>query len=145
MNEELQSANEELQTINEELRQRTDDLNASNGFLSAILSSLRGAVVVVDRNYKILVWNHLAEDLWGLRADEVNGQSLLDLDIGFPVSRLRNEIRASVTDGSGPHELLVDAINRRGRSIKCRVTINPFKAGNGEREGAVIMMEEMGM
>lgn len=145
MNEELQSTNEELQTINEELRQRTDELNESNSFLSSILSSLRGGVAVVDKNLNILVWNYLAEDLWGLRSDEVKGQSLLSLDIGLPMSQLRNPIRSSINDGGEMQELIWDAVNRRGRSIKCRVTINPFKASGGDRQGAVIMMEEMGM
>src|SRR5437667_180926 len=85
MNEELQSTNEELNTINEELRERTDELNRSNAFLNSILSSLRGGVVVVDRNNNVLIWNYMAEDLWGLRAEEIKGQSLMDLDIGLPV------------------------------------------------------------
>jgi two-component system CheB/CheR fusion protein len=145
MNEELQSTNEELQTINDELRQRTDELNESNAFLNGILSSLRGGVVVVDRNFNILVWNYLAEDLWGLRSDEVKGQSLLNLDIGLPVGQLRNVIRASMNDSGELQEMILDAVNRRGRGIKCRVTVNPFKNGGGEPRGAVIMMEEMGM
>lgn len=84
MNEEMQSTNEELQTINDELRQRTDELNTSNAFLNSILSSLRGGVVVVDAKLIITMWNPGAEDLWGLRFDEVKGQSLVNLDIGLP-------------------------------------------------------------
>jgi two-component system CheB/CheR fusion protein len=145
MNEELQSTNEELQTINEELRQRTDQLNESTSFLNSILSSLRGGVVVVDRNFTILVWNHVAEDLWGLRLDEVRGQSLLNLDIGLPVGQLRGAVRASMDNGAELQEIVVDAVNRRGRGIKCRVSVSPFKTERGECEGAVMMMEEMGM
>jgi two-component system CheB/CheR fusion protein len=145
MNEELQSTNEELQTINDELRVRTEDLNKSTAFLGSILSSLRGGVVVVDRNLSILIWNHMAEDLWGLRAEEVKGQSFLSLDIGLPVGQLRAPIRDCVNDGNEQQELVVNAVNRRGRSITCRVEITPFKSLSGERQGAVIMMEEMGM
>ena len=48
--------------------------------------------------------------------------------------------------GEEPDEGIVRcAVNRRGRNIKCRVSIGPFKAANGARQGAVIMMEEMGM
>lgn len=94
MSEELQSTNEELQTINEELRQRTNDLNQTNAFLQSILTSLRAAVVVLDLNFTALIWNHRAEDLWGLRSDEVQGQSFFNLDIGLPVKSLRRPIRA---------------------------------------------------
>ncbi len=84
MNEELQSANEELQTINEELHQRSDELNEVNAYLEAILTSLRGGVVVLDRELLVRIWNRQSEELWGLRADEVRGKNFLNLDIGLP-------------------------------------------------------------
>ena len=49
---------------------------------------------MLDRNYNVLVWNRRAEDLWGLRADEVKGKSFLNLDIGLPAGELRPIIRA---------------------------------------------------
>src|SRR5262249_23087384 len=79
MNEELHSTNEELETINTELRDRTAALDSANLFLHAILSSLRTGVVVVDRQLHVQIWNYRAEDLWGLRSDEVLGKSLLGL------------------------------------------------------------------
>ena len=89
MNEELQSTNEELQTVNDELHQRTEEVNRANAFLRSILSSLRSGAIVIDQHFNILVWNPRAENLWGLREDEVKGQSLLSLDIGLPMDRLR--------------------------------------------------------
>src|SRR5882762_7322875 len=71
MNEELQSTNEELETTNTELRLRSDELNTANAFLASILTGLEMAVVVVDPKLQVLAWNHRAEDLWGLRANEV--------------------------------------------------------------------------
>src|SRR5712691_10769283 len=74
MNEELQSGNEELQTINDELRERTDEVNRSKAFLESILASLHAAAVAVDLDFHILMWNAEADELWGLREDEVLGQ-----------------------------------------------------------------------
>jgi two-component system CheB/CheR fusion protein len=145
MNEELQSTNEELQTINDELRNRTDELNHSNAFLASILASLRGAVIVVDPSFVILIWNHVAEDLWGLRLDEVKGHSLMNLDIGLPVGKLRNAIQTCIADGTEQQDLILDAVNRRGRNIKCRVAITAFLNARRQRQGAILMMEEMGM
>ena len=145
MNEEMQSTNEELQTINDELRLRTDELNRSNTFLNSILSSLRGGVAVVDSKLIVVVWNPGAEELWGLRSDEVKGQSLIDLDIGLPVRRLRTAIQVCIADGAEPQELVLDAVNRRGRKIKCRVAINPLRDVKGQPQGAIIITEEMGM
>jgi two-component system, chemotaxis family, CheB/CheR fusion protein len=145
MNEELQSTNEELQTINEELGQRTEELDSSNAFLESILSCLRGAIAVVDRNFNVLMWNSMAEDMWGMRFEEVKGQSLLTLDIGFPVGALKNPLLRLMSDGTEPLELIEDAINRRGRRIKCRVLLSPFRGKQKETQGAMIVMEEMGM
>src|SRR5262249_42890160 len=105
MNEELQSTNEELETTNTELRMRSDELNTANAFLTSILSGLEAAVVVVDPMLQVLAWNHRAEDMWGLRASEVQGRHLMNLDIGLPVEQLRQPIRAvlaGANDRAGP-------------------------------------------
>ena len=94
MNEELQSTNEELETINDEVRQRGEDLNQANRFLESVLTSLRSGVAVVDRELRLLAWSRHAEELWGLRNDEVSGQHLLNLDIGLPLQRLRPALKA---------------------------------------------------
>ena len=144
MNEELQSSNEELQTINDELRQRGDDLNRSNGFLESILTGMRSGVVVLDRELHVIAWNPRAEDLWGLRADEVRSQNFLNLDIGLPTSQLRTQIRACL-NGDGDHiEHVVPATNRRGRSIICRVTVSPLSGGSKEVRGVILLMDEQG-
>ena len=141
MNEELQSTNEELQTVNEELRQRTDEMNHLNAFLESVLSGLRAAAVVVNKNLDVLIWNHRAEDLWGLRADEVQGRSLLNLDIGLPVGQLRDVIRPCLAD-SDQQQVVVDAVNRRGKKIKCRVTCSPLISASKMRDGVILLMED---
>jgi two-component system, chemotaxis family, CheB/CheR fusion protein len=142
MNEELQSTNEELQTTNEELRQRTEELNRSNGFLSSILTSLRIGVVVVDRNFSVQIWNRRTEDLWGLRADEVVGQFFLNLDIGLPVEQLKGPVRAVINGEVDSQDVLLDAVNRRGKTIRCRVTCAPLFSANKAIHGGVLLMEE---
>ena len=143
MNEELQSTNEELQTVNEELRQRTEEMNHLNAFLESVLTGMRAAAVVVNQNLNVLVWNRRAEDLWGLRSDEVQGRSLLNLDIGLPVGQLRDIIRPTVAGEKDHQELVVDAVNRRGKSIKCRITCTPLVSASKHREGAILLMEEV--
>ena len=139
-NEELQSTNEELEAVNEELRQRSDELNEVNVFLESVLASLNSGIVVLDRKYVIRAWNECAEDLWGLRADEVCGKALPELDIGLPVRELRQPVEACLDGGAGKQELTLDARNRRGRPIRCKVTCTPMRDSNGIR-GAVLVME----
>ncbi len=141
MNEELQSTNEELQTVNEELRQRTDEMNQLNAFFESVLGSLSSAAIVVNQEFNVIMWNHRAEDLWGLRADEVQGRSFLNLDIGLPVGELRPAMRA-VLGGEEKKELALDAVNRRGKKIRCHVACTPLLRGKQKREGVILLMEE---
>ncbi|MEM8829862.1 MAG: CheR family methyltransferase [Cyanobacteria bacterium P01_G01_bin.19] len=143
MNEELQSTNEELQTINDELRQRTTELDQANAFLNSILGSLRAGVVVVNTKFNILSWNDEAENMWGLRFDEVKGQSLLSLDIGLPVEQLREPIRNCLANNGDRQEMILEAINRRGRTIQCRLSFNPLVGLKKERQGVILLMEEL--
>jgi two-component system CheB/CheR fusion protein len=143
MNEELQSTNEELQTVNEELRTRTEELNHANAFFASVLGSLPDGAVVVSRNLDVLSWNSRAEDLWGLRAAEVQGMSLLYLDIGLPVKELRDAIRPVLCGDAARKEVVLDAVNRRGKAIRCHVSCTPLLSGK-ELQGVILLMSEAG-
>jgi two-component system CheB/CheR fusion protein len=143
MNEELQSTNEELQTVNDELQRSTEDLNESNAFLESILTSLRGGVVVVDRNLQVQIWNHKAEDLWGLRAEEALSQNFLNLDIGLPVDQLVQALRGCLIEQSSEGvKIVLDAINRRGKSIQCQVSCTSLIGTDRQVQGVILLMEE---
>ena len=142
MNEELQSTNEELETINDELSLRTDEVNEVNSFLEAILTSIEGGVVVVDRDLRVTAWNHGADQLWGLRPDEAQGQHLMNLDIGLPTAQLRIPLRQAMTDGGAANEVVLAGTNRRGKSISCKILCSPLHL-NGVTQGAILLMEEV--
>jgi two-component system CheB/CheR fusion protein len=145
MNEELQSTNEELETINDELRDRTSELNRINEFLEAILTSLGIGVAVVDRQQRVQIWNSRAEDLWGVRPDEAVDHHLLSLDIGLPTEQLAGPLRSVLGGSSDRESAVVEAVNRRGRSIECETTILPLVAPSGDGDGvrgAIILMRD---
>ena len=145
MNEEMQATNEELQTINDELGQRTTELNQLNAFLESIWAGLEGAVTVLDADLRVLVWNHGSEELWGVRQEEVQGQHFLNLDIGLPVDQIRPALREAMSDGDGPRSTLVQAVNRRGRAVTCRVTCSPLLDSDKTLRGViVVVLEEPG-
>jgi two-component system, chemotaxis family, CheB/CheR fusion protein len=142
MNEELHSTNEELETLNDELRERTMQLNQANAFLESVLEGVRAGVVALDASFNVESWNTLAEDLWGLRSDEVVGTSLFALDFGLPVEQLKQPIKR-VADGSSEFGVVtLEATNRRGKSFRCRVLVSRFSADGGDGPSGVILLME---
>ncbi len=142
MNEELRSTNEELRGANDQLRSRTDELDLVNGFTQSILSNVSVAIVAVDPELKIVLWNKTAKALWGLDADDVRGKPLADLEIGLPVGQLVGPVRSSLSGGGGARKILLDAVDRKGKRFRCRVTITPSTGAAREPLGAVLVMEE---
>jgi two-component system CheB/CheR fusion protein len=73
----------------------------------------------------------------------VAGRSLLNLDIGLPVGQLRDAVRPCLAGDHDHQELVLDAINRRGKKIKCRITCSPLVSASKKREGVILLMEEI--
>ena len=124
--------------MNEELRDRTDSALRANAFLGSILSSIDQSVVVVDTDLAVTVWSHAATELWGLRADEVEGQHLLNLDIGLPVAELRDPIRATLNGGPAD-PVTVSARDRRGRPVESRIVFSQLVNHAGDVQGVVLV------
>ncbi|WP_307796795.1 CheR family methyltransferase [Actinomadura barringtoniae] len=144
MNEELQSTNDELQEINDALRIRSEELDSANSFLGSVLRSLGSAAVVVDRDLRVQVWNKGSEELWGMRAEETQGRELLSLDIGLPLAELEPPLRMLLAEtslnGTG---VAVDAVNRRGRSVRLTVEFNLLRDEEGQVRGVIIIMDHL--
>jgi two-component system, chemotaxis family, CheB/CheR fusion protein len=142
MNEELQSTNEELRSMNDQLQMRSEELNQVNTYLRSILSSLRAAVVVLNPSLEVEIWSEKAQDLWGLRSEEVQKQPFFDLDIGLPLEELEDPVRDCMTSGSHGNVLEVAGVNRRGRPIRCLVTCTRLADGTGPA-GVILLMEDL--
>ncbi|HJQ19282.1 MAG TPA: CheR family methyltransferase [Gemmatimonadaceae bacterium] len=143
-NEALQAANDDLTAANDELRDRSAELTGTNAFLETVLASLEGAVIVVDARLDIVAWNRKALQLWGLPEHDVVGRNLMDLDIGVPVESLRDALQRVVGGATDAHAMVdVSAVNVRGRSMTCRISMSRFQHpdGVGGRH-AILLMED---
>jgi two-component system, chemotaxis family, CheB/CheR fusion protein len=140
MNEELQSTNDELHTINDALRDRSLEVDEAKEFLNSLANSITLGMVVVDREMQVLVWNQAAEELWGLRSDETIGSMLTALDMGLPLEEIKPMIGHALVDANSVGETVVDAVNRRGRQARVRVTCTPFRSSDSIG-GAMLLME----
>ena len=139
MNEEHQSTNEELETINDEVRRRSLELNEINAFLETILSSMGVAVIVIDREQRVQIWNAESTEFWGVRSDEAHGQHLFGLDIGLPLDHVRSPLRRVLAGTDDRAELELEALNRRGRRVRLNVTLLGVGLGPDDVRGAILL------
>jgi len=140
-NEELQSTNDELHTINDTLRERSAELNEATDLMNSLVDSIRFGMTVVDREMRVVVWNRGCEELWGLRADEITGAPLTELDIGLPVDDIKPMIGNAFVDSGSSGETVVDAVNRRGKPTRIRVICAAFRSTGSSVNGALLLME----
>ncbi len=105
------------------------------------MRGLDAGVVVVDSELKVVAWNRWTENAWGLREEEAVGHLIVSLDIGLPVKQLEQPLRQAAANAT-PSESVVDALDRRGRTMKCRVRIAPLMYDDRSTRGAVIMLED---
>jgi two-component system CheB/CheR fusion protein len=153
-NEELQSTNEELETMNEELQSTNDELHTINDtmheqgielddvkrFLASLVNSVHQGLLIVDRETNVVAWNTGCEELWGLRSAEVIGQPLASLDIGLPMTQVKPLLGEAFVDSDVTGEAVIDAVNRRGKPARIRVTCQSF-VSNNSITGALLLLE----
>ena len=142
MNEELRSINEELEAANEELHRRSEENASSRRYVYAVLGSLGGGVAVLDAELKVLSWNRWNENAWGLRAEEVVGRNFLALDFGFPAKALEGRLHR-VLAGEDHAASVVTAVDRRGKPMRCRVSVSPLLYEERAPRGVVVVTQDV--
>jgi two-component system CheB/CheR fusion protein len=128
--------------MNDEQRARAREMDRLNLFLEGILGNLGVGVAVLDEEQRVQIWNESAFELWGLRAEEVEGHHLQSLDMGMPLDALWEPIRLALGDAARSSEVVLDAVNRRGRTFRCEVRVLPLVSPQGRRYGAIMLMSE---
>ena len=140
-NEELQSTNEELETMNEELQSTNDELHTINDTLARAQRRTRRCPDLPATRWSTRCtsgwWWSIARCGWwcgttaarscGVCAPtRSTGEALTTLDIGLPMDQVQPLIGNAFVDAESPGEIVVDAVNRRGRATRVRVTLQQF-------------------
>lgn len=97
----------------------------------------------VDDRLDVVVWNQAMEDLFGVRREEAVNRSLLALDIGAPVGDVGPLLHAASNDGEALGEVTVDAMNRRGRPFRCRITVASLSGAAVDLPQYVVVFDEV--
>jgi two-component system CheB/CheR fusion protein len=64
----------------------------------------------------------------------------MSLDIGLPVEKLYPAVRACLSGATSVEEITLNATNRRGRGIVCKVTCMPVRSRSETIHGAMLLM-----
>jgi len=143
LNEEARSSNEGMESVNEELRFQAEQATSYRLYLESVLRAMNGGIIVIDQKHAIQTWNRWSENTWGLRAEEVVGTSLENLDIGLPVQELR-ELVTLVQAGREDHaETVLRGVDRRAKPIACRVHVSSLIDEGGGTQGVVLVLHDV--
>lgn len=78
--EEVESSNEELVTINQELQLRNDQLTETQDYAEAVFSTIREALVILDKSLRVKTANFVFYKTFQLREEHTEGRLLYDLN-----------------------------------------------------------------
>lgn len=134
----LRKDNSELRSIADELRQRTDELNVVTMFLQSVLTSLRGAVVVIDTGRVVRVWNAEAERLWDVPRRVAMHHRLHELDLGFDQSQFAACIEAGLQGGVSA-DIAVSVRRPDGTELPYTVSVTPLLGPGASVHGVTLL------
>lgn len=95
--EELQCVSDELKTTADRLRQQSCDLESARAHSERLLDSIDSILIQSDENGVVQRWNHSAEQVFGLTAEETVGRNF----DGLPIEWVDFSPIASVIDSKG--------------------------------------------
>ncbi|HVI23064.1 MAG TPA: PAS domain-containing protein, partial [Myxococcales bacterium] len=140
-NEELQSTNAELDATNRELAHRTEEMNKLAFYQRTILRSLSAAVVVLDPQGRINMWNLAAERLLGLAEGEALGQVLWTLAIPAIPRPVLGRVRKSLAQNLANRTEEVEYELPSGGTGTAMIAAVPILDG-GAGLGSVLIFED---
>jgi two-component system CheB/CheR fusion protein len=102
--EEVESSNEELITINQELQLRNEQLTETQDYAEAVFSTIREALVILDRSLRVKTANFVFYKTFNLREEHTEGRLLYDLNHKqWDIPRLRELLEDILPDNTYIH------------------------------------------
>lgn len=106
-----------------------------NTFIEAIVESSEDAIITKSLSGMVMSWNKAAEEIFGYRAEDMVGESIMVL---FPPDRQDEErfMLNSIREGRRVKHFETVRVRRDGRLIHVSVTLSPIKDSQGKVIGA---------
>jgi PAS domain S-box-containing protein len=111
-------------------KQAEESLRQVNATLQALIDHAPLAIIMLDPNSQVLLWNEAAERMYGWTADEILGKFLPNI----PDDKLEEHraIRARVLNGESITNLEVERQRKDGSRIHIGLSIAPLKDSTGK-------------
>jgi two-component system cell cycle sensor histidine kinase/response regulator CckA len=118
-----------------ERRELADRLREMSEYVKGVVEASPAAIVALDRQGLVRLWNRAAEKMFGWTAAEVEGKALPYVPPGKEEESLR--LQEAVYRGQVPTEIELDRIRKDGTPIKVSLSIAPLRNPEGELAGQI--------
>lgn len=144
-------AEDELKKYHEKLielvKERTEELGEEKELLAVTLSSMGDAVVAVDADNRIMLFNKAAELITGWKFEEVRGRSVDDTiriineqTRQLAISPIDRVLESRKIESGTEHDVL---ITRIGRNCPVSATAAPIRRNDGTMAGIVMVFRDV--
>lgn len=146
--EELQAGNEELTTLNEELISRNNELSQLNAAVRdseeryrSLTQSATDAIITIDAEGGIIVWNRGAQTLFGYAEPEILGKNVLSLlparHHAVHQAAMRRVARSDEKEVLG-RTLEIEILRRDGTEVPVEISLSQWQLEKGAYFTAII-------
>ena len=129
------SAEMEAQQVLRESKDKLESALVASQRLAAIVESSDDAIVSKDLNGIVTSWNRRAEQIFGFRADEIIGQSIIKI-IPDELQAGEQDILTTIARGEGIEHFETVRRTKSGQLLDVSLTISPVKDETGKIVGA---------
>ena len=125
-----------------QLQDKANEIEAVRQFNANVVRSLTDALVVVDPDDRVLLWNQRAETLLGVTRDQAEGKTIVSL---FPRTFFDTVVAARRDEPAGTTLFRVQFIPAAAdhRELLVNLAIAPFQRADGGQAGWILVMADI--
>lgn len=131
------------QLIGQATETSTEEYQVMSAFNEGVLRYAPAGVIAVDEKNIVRVTNPAAETIWGVRASELLGQSILGANLPPSLQEIVPRVTQSRNQKNEIRIDEMDITGERGRPFHISVTVNPMLDVRGKAIGTTIVTENV--
>ncbi|HHP7244892.1 MAG TPA: PAS domain S-box protein, partial [Elainellaceae cyanobacterium] len=117
--------------------------NRHNQFQAHLLSQVNDAIIAIDRTRRVVYWNHLAEQLYGISADDAIGNPLSDCYEYRWLSDDDQQAASEALEQTGAWQGENIHRMRNGQEVFVESSVNVLQDENGDSVGTVAVIRDV--